>query len=156
VVTGTSHLLAGWLSLPPFDFYRIALSMLDDREIPQPIEDVDFDGHRVRHAPEGHPVESGDVAWKDEIYGASGDVDLVVGIGLTKPRVRLVGIVAPEHLMIDNLDLLTGLSTLAHPEHYDALYPVYRWETRPNSVARFLPDAVGGYFPWWLAFNHPP
>jgi hypothetical protein len=37
----------------------------------------------------------------------------VIRIGLTKPRVRLVRVVAPELLMIDCLDLLTGLSTLA-------------------------------------------
>jgi hypothetical protein len=38
----------------------------------------------------------------------------VVRIGLAKPRVRLIRIVAPELLMIDGLDLLTGLSTLAY------------------------------------------
>jgi hypothetical protein len=42
--------------------HRIAFSMLDDREILQTIKDVDVDGHRVRHAPERHPVESDDVA----------------------------------------------------------------------------------------------
>jgi len=38
----------------------------------------------------------------------------VVGIGLAKPRVRLVRVVAPELLVLDGLDLLTGLSTLAY------------------------------------------
>ncbi len=38
----------------------------------------------------------------------------MIRIGLTKPRVRLVRVVAPELLMIDGLDLLTGLSTLAY------------------------------------------
>ena len=38
----------------------------------------------------------------------------MVGIGLAKPRVRLVRVVAPELLVLDGLDLLTGLSTLAY------------------------------------------
>ena len=34
---------------------------------------------------------------------------------------RRVWVVAPELLMIDGLDLLTGLSTLAYPALYDPI-----------------------------------
>jgi hypothetical protein len=36
--------------------------VLDDREIPQTIKDIDVDSHRVPYAPKRHPVEPGDVA----------------------------------------------------------------------------------------------
>ena len=87
--------------------------MLDDRKIPQTIKDLDVHGHRVRHVPERHPVESGDIAGKDEVLGASRNPDVVVRIGLTQPRMRLVRVVAPKLFVVDGLDLLTGLSTLA-------------------------------------------
>ena len=48
------------------------------------------------------------------MLGASRDSDVVVRIRLTKPRVRLLRVVAPELLVVDGLDLLTGLSTLAY------------------------------------------
>ena len=38
----------------------------------------------------------------------------MVRILLTKPCVRLVRVLAPELLVIDGLDLLTGLSSLAY------------------------------------------
>jgi hypothetical protein len=98
--------------------------MLDDREVPEPIEDVNADGHGVRHASERHAVESGDVAREYKVLGASRNLDLVVRIGRTKPRMRRVWIVAPELLMIESLDLLTGLSNAALPALYDAFSPV--------------------------------
>jgi hypothetical protein len=135
--------------------YRIALSMLDDREIPQAIEDVDVDGHRVSHPTERHPVESDDVAGEDKIFGASGDVDVVVRISLTKPRMCLIRVVAPELLVIDGLDLLTGLSTLATCTLRPALSgPTSLRNSGPNSRAGSVPDAAGGVFPHWRAFNH--
>jgi hypothetical protein len=45
----------------------------------------------------------------------------VVRIGLTKPRVRLVWVVAPELLMIDGLDMLTRPLNAGLPAHYDPL-----------------------------------
>ena len=50
----------------------------------------------------------------------------MIRIGLTKPRVRLVRVVGPELLMIDGLDLLTGLSTLAYLHSTTPFYLVYR------------------------------
>ena len=50
----------------------------------------------------------------------------MVRIGLTKPRVRLVWVVAAELLMIDGLDMLTRPLNAGLPAHYDLLCPVYR------------------------------
>jgi CheB methylesterase len=85
----------------------------------------------------------------------------VVRIGLTQPRVRLVRVVAPELFVIDGLDLLTALSTLACLHSTSRLdepfCPVrYRRETRLDSIAGLVPDAAGGVFPYWHAFNHSP
>ena len=38
----------------------------------------------------------------------------MIRVRLTKPSVRLVGVVAPELVVIDCLDRVTGLSTLAY------------------------------------------
>jgi hypothetical protein len=67
----------------------------------------------------------------------------VVRIGLTKPRVRLVWVVAPELLMIDGLDMLTRPLNAGLPAHYDPLCHVYRWESQPNSIA------IGAGRGWW-------
>ena len=79
----------------------------------------------------------------------------MVRVRLTKPRVRLVRVAAPELLVIDGLDLLTALSTLPY------LHSTTRFVNAVSlrSPARFLPglvpDAAGGVFPCRHAFNHP-
>ena len=80
----------------------------------------------------------------------------MVGVGLTKPRMRRVWVVAPELLMIDGLDLLTGLSTLAHLHSTTRSVRFDLGETCARFHHKMVRDAASGVFPSQHAFNHEP
>jgi hypothetical protein len=99
--------------------------MLDDGEIGQSVEDIDLGCHRVRHASEAHPVELGEAAGEVEVLAVSRDCDVMVRIRPAKPLMGLVGIVAPEFLVMNGLDQLRGLSTMPCL-HFTTGYPSLR------------------------------
>jgi hypothetical protein len=135
--------------------HSTAAPVLDDREIPQASKDIDVDSHRVPHTSERHPVEPGDVAGEHEILAASRNLEVVVRVRLTKPGVRLVGVVASELLVINAGDRFTDLSTMPYSHSTTHLSQFHAVEkAAPDFTPGSVRDAVGGVFPCWHVLNY--